>query len=130
MTTSLGILEYAGQGRSAPRGFFGACGSLIRFTVVLAVLIVFVTLRAAVLLAGVSCVFVGTVLLMLGGKRDAARRLAAWRERSLDLMGLWWSDITRPLRRSTVFDPQAQTRRELVEVRHRRTSTPLAVLPQ
>jgi hypothetical protein len=106
MAASLGILEYAGEAPAPARGFFGTCWRCVRFVVVLAVLITFVIVRSTLLLAGFACVFAGTVLLTLGGKRDAARKLAAWRERSLDLMSLWWSDITRPLRRHRRVTPQ------------------------
>ena len=67
--------------------------------VVLVIFIVIVTLRAACLLAGFTCVFAGTLLLTLGGKRSAAVTLSRWRNRALELLKLWWGDVTRPLRR-------------------------------
>jgi hypothetical protein len=39
------------------------------------------------------------ILLTLGGKRSAARKLLEWRERFIDLSRLWLSDLARPFRR-------------------------------
>lgn len=97
----LGILSYAGrdptQGRR--RGFFVACWRAIVWLVVTTVFIIVVTVRAALLLAGFTCVFTGLILLTLGGKRSAGRKLLEWRERFIDLSRLWLADIARPFRR-------------------------------
>lgn len=100
MTRPLGILPYFGPA-PAPgrRGFFPACWRAIVFVVTATLLVIFVTVRAALLTAGFACVFAGLILLTLGGKRSAARKLLEWRERFVDHARLWMSDIARPLRR-------------------------------
>ena len=99
MSQSLGSLTYAGPAPAPRRGFFATCWRAIVFLVTTTILIVFVTLRAALLAAGFACVFAGLILLTLGGKRGAARKLLEWRERFVDLVRLWAGDIARPLRR-------------------------------
>ena len=93
------LLEYAGpvpapMRPSLPWRLWRLICALVVFTILAAVVIV----RAALLVSGVVCVFAGTLLLMLGGRRDAAQRLARWRARSADLMRLWAGDIARPVR--------------------------------
>jgi hypothetical protein len=51
------------------------------------------------LLVGFVCVFVGTALLYLGGRRSAAVKLKQWRKQAGELGRLWISDMLRPLRR-------------------------------
>src|SRR5690242_2038078 len=93
------LLEYAGPIPSSMRPSLLArlwrlgC-ALVIFTIVAAVVIV----RAALLVSGVVCLFAGTILLTLGGRRDAGERLARWRARTSDLLHLWACDIARPLR--------------------------------
>src|SRR5687768_9847058 len=100
MAAPLALLDYAGP-RPAPhpRTFVGRCGRAIVWLVTMTILIVFVTVRAALLTAGFVLVFVGLILLTLGGKRSAARKLLEWRERFVDHVRIWADDITRTLRR-------------------------------
>ena len=93
------LLEYAGPVPASLRPplasrLWRLVCALVIFTIVAAVVIV----RAALLVSGVACVFAGTLLLTLGGRRDAGARLARWRARAADLLGLWASDIARPIR--------------------------------
>jgi hypothetical protein len=100
MSTPLAVLNYAGPEPAQRRSFLYLCWRAIVFVITSVLLVVFVTLRAAVLLAGFVCVFAGTMLLVLGGKRGAAEKVAQWRERAIDLFRLWGSDIARPFGRS------------------------------
>ena len=93
------LLEYAGPVPASMRPsflwrFWRLTCALVIFTIVAAVVVV----RAALLVCGVALVFAGTLLLMSGGRRDAAQRLARWRARTADLMRLWAADIARPVR--------------------------------
>jgi hypothetical protein len=99
MAASLRLLNYAGPRPAAQRTLVGRCWRGITWLITLTVLIAFVTVRGALLTAGFACVFAGLVLLTLGGKRSAARRLLEWRERVVDHVRLWTGDITRTLRR-------------------------------
>lgn len=93
------LLEYAGPVPASmrpsllSRSWRLIC-ALVIFAIVAAVLIV----RAVLLISGVACVLAGTLLLTLGGRRDAGDRLARWRVRVADLLKLWASDIARPIR--------------------------------
>jgi hypothetical protein len=93
------LLEYAGPVPMSLRPSLLArlwrllCALLI-FGIVTAVVIV----RAALLVSGVACLFAGTLLLTLGGRRDAGERLERWRMRTADLLKLWAADIARPIR--------------------------------
>ena len=99
MSSAPFLLEYAGPVPSRMRPSLLArlwrfvC-ALVIFTIVAAVVIV----RAALLVCGAACVFAGVLLLTLGGRRDASKRMARWRARTADLLGLWASDIARPIR--------------------------------
>ena len=99
MAASLLQLDYAGPQPAPPRTFLGRCWRAIVWLVTMTILIVFVTVRAVLLGAGFICVFAGLILLTLGGKRSAARKLLEWRERSVDHVRHWAGDITRTLRR-------------------------------
>jgi hypothetical protein len=99
MSHPLGILSYAARDPARRRGFFATCRRAIVWTVTAAVFVVIVTMRAALLSAGFICVFTGLILLTLGGKVSAGRKLLEWRERFIDLSRLWLSDIARPFRR-------------------------------
>ena len=93
------LLEYAGPAprstrSSLPMRFWRLIRALVIFLLVCAVVIV----RTALLVGGVACIFAGTLLLTLGGRRDAIERLARWRARWSDLLRLWIGDIMRPLR--------------------------------
>jgi hypothetical protein len=100
MSHPLGILSYAGRDPAAPRGFFVACWRAIVWTITATIVVVIVTLRAALLSAGFICVFAGLILLTLGGKVSAGRKLLEWRARFVDLSRLWLSDMARPFRRA------------------------------
>src|SRR5688572_22229193 len=99
MAAPLLLLDYSGPPPAPPRTMLGLCWRAIVWLITMTILLVFVTLRAALLLAGFICVFAGLILLTLGGKRSAARKLLAWRERFIDLSRLWLSDIARVFRR-------------------------------
>jgi hypothetical protein len=94
------LLDYAGPVRTpARRSLVARCVRAGGQVVGATVLATFLAARFALLGAGFACVFAGTLLLMLGGRRGAARTIARWRERAIDLGGLWWDDIARPVRR-------------------------------
>ena len=92
------VLDYAGPGPATPRSFLESCWNVAKFVLTLVIFIVVVCARAALLLAGFACLFVGTLLLTLGGKRSAAKKLLEWRDRAADLTRLWAGDMLRPLR--------------------------------
>ena len=95
MTTSLALLDYAGPQPRPPRTILGRCWRAIVWLITATIFLVFVTVRAALLLAGFICVFAGLILLTLGGKRSAARKLLEWRERVVNHVRLWADDIAR-----------------------------------
>ena len=97
--TTLAVLDYAGRPPRANRSILSTLARLAASAFYFVVLLVYVTVRGAILLAGLILVLAGTTLLCLGGKKGAARKLAAWRDRAADLLRLWISDILRPLRR-------------------------------
>jgi hypothetical protein len=99
MAAPLLLLDYAGPRPAPPRTILGRCWRAIVRLITMTILIVFLTVRALLLLAGFTCVLVGLIFLTLGGKRSAARKLLEWRERFVDHVRLWAGDITRPLRR-------------------------------
>ena len=105
MSHPLGILSYAGRDPAAPRGVFVTCWRAIVWMITATIYVVIVTVRGALLLAGFICVFAGLILLTLGGKASAGRKLLEWRERFVDLLRLWLNDITRPFRRQRTSDP-------------------------
>ena len=93
------LLEYAGPMPLSMRPsllwrMWRLVCALVIFTIVLAVVLV----RAALLISGFVLLFVGTLLLTLGGRRDAGERLARWRARMAELIKLWAGDIARPIR--------------------------------
>lgn len=98
MTAPLAVLSYAGPAPAQRRSIVYVCWRGVVFLITSILLILFVTLRASVLLAGFLCVFVGTMLLVIGGKRGAAETAARWREHAIDLLRLWRSDMTRYFR--------------------------------
>jgi hypothetical protein len=99
MAAPLLLLDYSGPPPAPPRTLLGVCWRAIVWLITTTILVVFVTVRAVLLIAGFICVFAGLILLTLGGKRSAARKLLDWRERFIDLSRLWLSDITRAFRR-------------------------------
>ncbi|MEA2709334.1 MAG: hypothetical protein QOF78_1935 [Phycisphaerales bacterium] len=108
MTTPLAVLDYFGPALGAERSVIHTCWRAFVWAITATLLVLFVTLRAAVLLVGFALVFAGTVLLVIGGKRSAAEKLAQWRERTIDLMRLWRNDVMRPIRAWRSRRQQAQ----------------------
>jgi hypothetical protein len=96
---SQNLLDYFGREHMESRSIPSLCWRLLCNLVVLVILVIVVAVRAALLLGGLICVFAGTLLLMLSGQRDAAKRIARWRARGGELLRLWIDDILRPLRR-------------------------------
>ena len=99
MPMPLLLLDYAGPPPEAPRTLLGRCWRASVAVITMTILIAFVIVRALLLTAGFVCVFVGLILLTLGGKLSAGRKLVEWRERFVDLSRLWLSDMTRVIRR-------------------------------
>ncbi len=66
---------------------------------ILAIFAIIMIARFALLASGYICIFTGTLLLMLGGRRSAGVKLARWRAKAAELMKLWLADILRPFRR-------------------------------
>jgi hypothetical protein len=96
----LALLEYAGPAPTASRrGLLVRCCRAIAWLIMATLFVAFLAVRAVLLTAGFACVFAGLVLLTLGGKRDAGRKLVAWREHFVDLCRLWADDIMSVLRR-------------------------------
>jgi hypothetical protein len=102
MNAFLTILNYAGPQPAPPRTILGRCWRAIVWIITATIFTAVVTVRAALLLAGFTLVIAGLILLTLGGKRSAARKLLEWRERFFDRMRLWIDDIIRPLRRRRI----------------------------
>src|SRR5687767_9604002 len=99
MAAPIALLDYAGPQPTPPRTFLGRCWRAVVWLITMTILIVFLTIRGVLLGSGFVFMFAGLVLLTLGGKRSAARKLIEWRERFVDLSRLWLSDITRTLHR-------------------------------
>ena len=95
----MSMLEYFGPDRPAEKSIPYTLWRLLCNLVVVVILLIVVIVRAAILFAGFTCVFVGTILLTLGGRRSAAEKVAQWRTRARALIRLWIDDIRRPLRR-------------------------------
>lgn len=99
MNASFPILSYAGPPPAAEsRSVLYKCWRALVWTITATIFIIVVTVRAALLLAGYVCVLAGMILLTLGGKRGAAKKLLEWRERAIDHLRLWRDDILRPVR--------------------------------
>ena len=94
----LALLNYAGPQPTPRRSPVVRCARAFAWLVTATLFVAFLIVRVALLIGGFACVFAGLVLLTLGGKRDAARKLMVWRERFADLCRLWASDIMRVLR--------------------------------
>src|SRR4051812_28976934 len=98
MSASPDILPYFGP--TPPRTpLFRRVARGIGNAIVLLILAIVITARFALLAAGYACVFAGTLLLMLGGRRSAAQKLSRWRAKASELLKLWLADMARPLRR-------------------------------
>ena len=95
----MSMLEYFGPDRPTRKSLIHTLWRLFCNLIVFIILLIVVIARAAILLAGYICVFVGTILLTLGGRRSAAEKVAQWRSRARALIRLWIDDIRRPLRR-------------------------------
>jgi hypothetical protein len=98
MNGPLAILHYAGPVPAESRSLVYKCWRAIVWLITATIFVVIVTVRAALLLSGYVCVFTGLILLTLGGKRGAAKKLLEWRERAIDHLRLWRDDILRPIR--------------------------------
>jgi hypothetical protein len=99
MSVSPDILPYYGKEPPVPRTLLGTCWRILSGICVFVILLIVIAVRAALLLGGFICVFAGTLLLTLGGRRSAAEELSRWRIRARSLLRLWIADILRPLRR-------------------------------
>ena len=99
MAVPLALLNYAGPQPTPRRSLIGRCWRAVVWLITATLLVVFLAVRAVLLTAGFACVFAGLILLTLGGKRDAGRKLMMWRERFVDLCWLWADDIVRVVRR-------------------------------
>jgi len=93
------LLDYAGSDPASRRSLLlrssRALGNIITAILLTAVL----TIRFALLGVGFTLVLIGTLLLTLGGRRGAARKIARWRDTATDHARLWSADIARGLRR-------------------------------
>jgi len=92
------VLDYAGPEPATSRSFLESCWNVAKLVLTLVIFFVVVAVRGTLLLSGFACLFAGTLLLTLGGKRSAARKLMQWRERAADLTRLWVGDMLRPIR--------------------------------
>jgi hypothetical protein len=98
MSHPLGILSYAGPEPSPSRSLVYRSWRAIVWTITATIFVCIVTVRGVLLLAGFACVFAGLILLTLGGKRSAGRKLVEWRETAVDHLRLWREDMLRPVR--------------------------------
>ena len=93
------LLEYAGPDPTPRRSLAVTCWraavNVITATILAAVLIV----RFTLLFVGFTLVVAGTLLLTLGGRRGAAKKVARWRDTAADHVRLWSADIARGARR-------------------------------
>jgi hypothetical protein len=99
MTAPLALLNYAGPQPTPQPSLIARCCRAAVWLVMATLFVALLTVRAVLLIAGFACMFAGLVLLTLGGKRDAARKLMLWRERFVDLCRLWADDILSVVRR-------------------------------
>ena len=95
---NLGILDYAGPAPAARQTWFVTLYRLIICVILFAILSVYLAVRTTLLVSGCIFVFIGTILLRIGGHRNARNKLHQWRLRAFDLIHLWLSDILRPIR--------------------------------
>jgi hypothetical protein len=102
----LALLDYAGRQPTPRRSVVVRCWRAVVWLITATLLVAFLTVRAVLLIAGFACMFAGLVLLTLGGKRDAARKLIKWREQFVDLCRLWADDIMRVVRRRDRAQPR------------------------
>ena len=106
MSEPLAILRYAGPPPAGEsRSLLYKCWRAIVWTITATIFLLIVTVRAVLLLAGYVCVLAGMILLTLGGKRGAAKKLLEWRERAIDHLRLWRDDILRPIRQRRARRP-------------------------
>ena len=97
MSEAIGVLGYFGPEKPRGRTLLGTCGRVIANLLTLTLLLIVIVIRAAILLSGFACLFVGTLLLTVGGRRSAAEKLAQWRGHAAEKLKLWIADILRPL---------------------------------
>jgi hypothetical protein len=95
----LALLNYAGPQPAPRRSLIVRSIRAVAWLIMATLFAAFLTVRAILLIAGFAFVFAGLVLLTLGGKRDAGRKLMKWREHVVDLCRLWADDILSVLRR-------------------------------
>jgi uncharacterized membrane protein YjdF len=107
MSTSIGIINYAGPEPARRRSWFATIGRVIICLFLFVVLTIYVAVRAALLTSGFILLLIGTILLRLGGQQSARKKLKQWRTNAADLIRLWIDDILRPLRRSRATRVQA-----------------------
>jgi hypothetical protein len=94
------LLDYAGpQPPAARRSIAYRAVRAVWLTLLGTIFVAVVLVRGVLLGAGYVCVFAGTLLLFVGGRRSAGVTLKRWRAYWSDHVKLWTSDILRPLRR-------------------------------
>jgi hypothetical protein len=94
------LLDYAGPAPSSQqRSFIARFLRAIWFALLVTIFVAVVLVRGAVLGIGYACVFAGTLLLFVGGRRSAGVTLKRWRAHWSDHLHLWIGDILRPFRR-------------------------------
>lgn len=99
MSTHAGVLGYFGPEPRPRRTFFGAIRRMISFVIAICATTLWIALRVTLLIAGFTLIALGSSLLLLGGKRDAASRTSLWFAHVIDLVQLWIADMFLPLRR-------------------------------
>src|SRR4051794_24826014 len=93
------LLDYAGPARAEQRSPVVRFLRAIWLALLVTIFLVVVAVRGAVLALGYACLFAGTLLLYIGGRRSAGVTLKRWRAYWSDLLHLWAGDILRPFRR-------------------------------
>jgi hypothetical protein len=93
------LLDYAGPPPTSHRSSISRVVRAIWLTLLVTIFLAVVLVRGAVLGIGYACVFAGTLLLFIGGRRSAGVTLKRWRAYGSDLLHLWVGDILRPMRR-------------------------------
>jgi hypothetical protein len=96
MPIPIAILDYAGPEPATERAFLASCWAVSKLIITLIIFIAVVAVRGALLVTGFACLFAGILLLTLGGKRSAGRKLLEWRAHAADLTRLWLGDMVRP----------------------------------
>jgi hypothetical protein len=92
------LLSYAGPAPAESRSLLYKTWRAIVWTITATIFVCVVIIRGALLLCGFACVVAGLILLTLGGKQSAGRKLLEWREHAVDHLRLWRDDMLRPVR--------------------------------